>query len=139
MSTTDVYKRQVLFLKTGVCGGFTTFSAFSLETLALLERGKYATGALYACFLLYTSIVDTCLASVAEALLVYEALRQRDNGMTAQELARWAEEARYFVDAEFMVDDLEAVSYTHLCMLLGHPAVSYRRTAPRRAGDFVMK
>lgn len=35
----------VLFLKTGVCGGFTTFSAFSLETLALLERGKYATGA----------------------------------------------------------------------------------------------
>lgn len=30
----------VLFLKTGVCGGFTTFSAFSLETLALLERGK---------------------------------------------------------------------------------------------------
>ena len=54
-------------------------------------------------------IVDTCLASVAEALLVYEALRQRDNGMTAQELARWAEEARYFVDAEFMVDDLEAL------------------------------
>ena len=39
----------VLFLKTGVCGGFTTFSAFSLETLALLEGGKYATGALYAC------------------------------------------------------------------------------------------
>ncbi len=34
---------------------------------------------------------------------------QRDNGMTAQELARWAEEARYFVDAEFMVDDLEAL------------------------------
>ena len=26
-----------------------------------------------------------------------------------------------------------------ICMLLGHPAVSYRRTAPRRAGDFVMK
>lgn len=54
-------------------------------------------------------IVDTRLASVAEALLVYEALRQRDNGMTALELARWAEEARYFVDAEFMVDDLEAL------------------------------
>ena len=49
------------------------------------------------------------LASVAEALLVYEALNQRDNGMTARELAAWAEEARYFVDAEFMVDDLESL------------------------------
>lgn len=54
-------------------------------------------------------LVDTRLASVAEALLVYEALRQRDNGMTARELALWAEEARYFVDAEFMVEDLEAL------------------------------
>lgn len=54
-------------------------------------------------------LVDTCLASVAEALLVYEALRQRENGLSARELALWAEEARYFVDAEFMVDDLEAL------------------------------
>lgn len=54
-------------------------------------------------------VVDTYLASVAEALLVYEALNQRDNGMTARELASWAEEARYFVDAEFMVDDLESL------------------------------
>ena len=27
----------LLFWKTGVCGGFTTFSAFSLESLGLLE------------------------------------------------------------------------------------------------------
>lgn len=26
-----------------------------------------------------------------------------------------------------------------ICMLLGYPATSYRRTAPRRAGDFVVK
>ncbi len=54
-------------------------------------------------------VVDTKLASVAEALLVYEALIQRDKGLTAFELAQWAEEALYFVDAQFMVDDLEAL------------------------------
>ncbi len=37
----------VLFWKTGVCGGFTTFSAFSLESLDLLESGKSGWGALY--------------------------------------------------------------------------------------------
>lgn len=54
-------------------------------------------------------IVDTLLASVAEALLVYEAIRQRDKGLTAKELVEWAEEARYYVNAEFMVDDLSAL------------------------------
>lgn len=54
-------------------------------------------------------LVDTRLASVAEALLVHEALRQREKGLTAEELAQWAEEARFFVDAEFMVDDLDSL------------------------------
>lgn len=54
-------------------------------------------------------VVDTLLASAAEALLVYEALCQRDRGMSAIELVNWAEEARYYVDAAFMVDDLESL------------------------------
>jgi len=35
-------------LSVGLCGGFTTFSAFSLETLALVERGEWTRAAAYA-------------------------------------------------------------------------------------------
>ena len=34
-------------LVTGFLGGYTTFSAFSMETALLLERGDYANGAFY--------------------------------------------------------------------------------------------
>jgi fluoride exporter len=34
-----------LFLLVGICGGYTTFSAFSLQTLALAEAGDWARAA----------------------------------------------------------------------------------------------
>ncbi|WP_415919415.1 fluoride efflux transporter CrcB [Tateyamaria sp. SN6-1] len=35
------------FVMTGLLGGFTTFSAFSLETMTLIERGAMGQAALY--------------------------------------------------------------------------------------------
>lgn len=36
-----------LFLMTGFCGGFTTFSAFTAENLALLQSGQVLTAIIY--------------------------------------------------------------------------------------------
>jgi CrcB protein len=46
-----------LFLTTGVCGGFTTFSAFSLEVVLLWERGETAAAAAYVAASLVLSIL----------------------------------------------------------------------------------
>ncbi len=37
----------ILFLKTGLCGGFTTFSTFSLEAYTLVQNGNYGYAVLY--------------------------------------------------------------------------------------------
>ena len=54
-------------------------------------------------------VVDTLQASVTEGLFVLEAMRQREKGMTAKELVEWAEEARYYVDELFMIEDLDVL------------------------------
>lgn len=43
----DVSDNTVLFWKTGVCGGFTTFSTFSLEAFTLFEKKSYVFGSIY--------------------------------------------------------------------------------------------
>lgn len=48
-----------LFFMTGICGGFTTFSAFSLQTLNLLRLGDWPRAAAY-----IVASVLVCLFSV---------------------------------------------------------------------------
>lgn len=56
-----------LFLVTGILGGFTTFSAFGLETISLLRAGHVA----HACAYIFGSVFLGCLA-VFITLLVTE-------------------------------------------------------------------
>ena len=54
-------------------------------------------------------VVDSLLASTALTLFLDEACAQRDAGLNAEQLAMWAEEARYHVHTLFMVDNLDAL------------------------------
>jgi fluoride exporter len=47
MVRTGVHQHVRLFLTTGLLGGFTTFSAFSLDAALLIERHSYAAAAGY--------------------------------------------------------------------------------------------
>jgi CrcB protein len=58
-----------LLLLTGLLGGFTTFSAFGLETVALLRRGEMLVAAAYA-----ISSVLVCIAAVWAGMRAVELL-----------------------------------------------------------------
>lgn len=61
----DISKNFIIFLKTGFCGGFTTFSTFSLETWNLMEAHKYGVGLLYA-----SSSLILCIFGVGLGLFI---------------------------------------------------------------------
>lgn len=52
--------RAILFLKVGLCGGFTTFSTFSLEMVQLMNNGQTWQAVLYA-----SASVLLCVAGAA--------------------------------------------------------------------------
>ncbi len=58
------FDRASAFLITGVLGGFTTFSAFSLDALRLFESGKWGAGAGYITVSVLCSLLAIFLAVI---------------------------------------------------------------------------
>lgn len=60
----DVAPAWRLFLTTGFCGGFTTFSAFSAESISLFKSGDLSYTFLYICGSIFSGI-GACLAGLS--------------------------------------------------------------------------
>ena len=55
-----------LFLITGICGGFTTFSSFSYESISLFKQGNYV----YFLFYVFLSVIIGLLATLGGSALI---------------------------------------------------------------------
>ncbi|MDO9442712.1 MAG: fluoride efflux transporter CrcB [Beijerinckiaceae bacterium] len=60
----DLSQAARIFLTVGVCGGFTTFSTFSLDAYSLIEKGNLVAAVVY-------MVASAVLSIVALALAMY--------------------------------------------------------------------
>ena len=65
LGSTSVSAETRALLTTGFCGGYTTFSTFSYETIKLIEDGDYRRAAVYVAVSVVLSLVGTFLGIIA--------------------------------------------------------------------------
>jgi CrcB protein len=70
LGSTSVSAETRALLTTGFCGGYTTFSTFSYETVKLIEDGDYRRAATYVVASVVLSLVATFLGIIAASELL---------------------------------------------------------------------
>lgn len=66
LATSTITPEVRALLTTGFCGGYTTFSTFSYESVALLDSGQYGRAGLYVALSVVLSVLGT-VAGLAAA------------------------------------------------------------------------
>ena len=102
---TELFKKAMLSDRPAVYVSFSSGLTGTLDTARVIYEGLCAEYPEHQEVLFF----DTKLAATAEGLLVYEALKQFDKGLTAQEMFDWLESAAPFINEMFVVDDLESL------------------------------
>ena len=70
VETTTLTPEVRALLTVGICGGYTTFSTFSYEAVALLEDGEWTRAALYVALSVGLSLLATFLGFAAARELI---------------------------------------------------------------------
>lgn len=70
LGSTSISAEARALLTTGFCGGYTTFSTFSYETLALIEDGDYRRAAAYLALSLILALAGAFLGMMAAGELL---------------------------------------------------------------------
>jgi fluoride exporter len=75
MATPAISPEMRGFFTTGLCGGYTTFSTFTFETMALINDGELGRASAYVAASVALSLLGVYLGAAAAGGLI--ALRQR--------------------------------------------------------------